>query len=359
MPLRPLSTQIVGSYAKPHWLARHQRMRALDPSWWRPDPEVLDEAKRDAVRLAIYEQERAGLTIVTDGEAQRAAYDRHFLTALSGIDATDPALAARTAVDASRPRDESGWEEYSALSRMLPIVSSRVRFARSAGRDEVLFAKSVASRPLKATVIGPLSLSRQVMDRTYHDDEALVLDFAAALNHEMRALEAAGADLLQIDEPAWHFHLDLARQTGRQAIRRMVEGIAVPVVVHVCYGYAIVYKDKPSSPHYPLLLELLAECPIAGISLEYEQPHHLPDILRHCGDKHVLLGLLDLGTTEVETAAHIAERLRSAFAVVPPQRLHPSSDCGMWHLPRERAYAKIAALAAGTEIVRRECGLTG
>ena len=314
MPLRPLSTQIVGSYAKPHWLARHQRMRALDPSWWRPDPEVLDEAKRDAVRLAIYEQERAGLTIVTDGEAQRAAYDRHFLTALSGIDAADPAMAARTAVDASRPRDKSGWEDArpqpDAADRQRPSALRPLgRARRSPVRQErgVEAVEGDGHRPALAVPAG------HGPDLSRH--EALVLDFAAALNHEMRALEAAGADLLQIDEPAWHFHLDLARQTGCQAIRRMVEGITVPVVVHVCYGYAIVYKDKPSSPHYPPLLELLAECPIAGISLEYEQPHHLPDILQHCGDKHVLLGLLDLGTTEVETAAHIAERLRSAFAV--------------------------------------------
>lgn len=355
MPLIPFSTQIVGSYTKPHWLARHQRMRALDGSWWRPDVDVLAEAKRDAVRLAIYEQERAGLAVVTDGEAQRAAYDRHFLSALSGIDMAGGVTTLPASTDSARPRDESGWEEYSTLSRMMPVVRDRIRFVRPAARDEVLFAKSVASRPLKTTVIGPLSLSRQVADWTYHDDEALILDLASALNQELRALEAAGADVLQVDEPAWHFNPDLARQTGRKAIQRLVKGIAVPVIVHICYGYAIVYKDKPSSPDYPSLLELLAECPISGISLEYEQPRHQPDLLHHCGDKHVLLGLLDLGTADVETPTHIADRLRAALAVVPPHRLHPSSDCGMWHLSREHAYGKLSALAAGTAIVQSEC----
>jgi 5-methyltetrahydropteroyltriglutamate--homocysteine methyltransferase len=358
MPLRPLSTQIVGSYAKPPWLARHQRMRAMDGSWWRPAADVLQDAKQDAARLAIYEQERAGLDIVTDGEAQRAAYDRAFLTGLSGIDmgASARAQPAPRTPDALR-RDETGWEEYSELSRRLPIVSGAVRFLRSAARDEVAFAKRVARRPLKATVIGPLSLSNQVADQFYRDQAALIMNLAAALNEEMRSLEVAGADLLQIDEPGWHSHCALAHETGRQAITRMVAGVSVPVIVHVCYGYAIVYKKKTASGDYPRVLELLSDCPIAGISLEYEQPRHDPGLLVHCGDKHVVLGLLDLARREVETPAHIADRLRAALAAVPAERLHASSDCGMWHLPRELALGKIMALAEGAALMRRELGI--
>jgi 5-methyltetrahydropteroyltriglutamate--homocysteine methyltransferase len=359
MPLRPLSTQIVGSYAKPHWLARHQRMRAMDGSWWRPDADVLEAAKQDAARLAIYEQERAGLDIVTDGEQQRAAYDREFLKGLSGIDANALAHAeAAQPTSKARPRDETGWEEYSAVSARLPTVTGPVAFRTSAARSEVAFAKSVTMRPLKASVIGPLSLAKQLADHHYRDEAALIAGLASALNLEMRALEAAGADLLQIDEPAWHSDIELARRLGKSAITSMVAGIRVPVLVHVCYGYAIVYKHKSPSDDYARVLDLLAECPIAGISLEYQQPRHEPSLLAHCGDKHVILGLLDLGSHAVERAVSIADRLRSALEVVPAERLHASSDCGMWHLPREVAFPKICALAAGTAIVRQELALS-
>jgi 5-methyltetrahydropteroyltriglutamate--homocysteine methyltransferase len=354
--LPPLTTQIVGSYAKPHWLARHQRMRALDGSWWRPEAEVLEEAKEDAARLAIYEQERAGLALVTDGEAQRASYDRDFLAALSGIDAAHTERGERLAVDGPHPRDEAGWEEYTAINQLKPVVRGPIRFVRSVAEKEALFAKRVARRPVKTTVIGPVSLSLQLADKFYGEPDALVLDLAAALNQEMRALQAVAVDVLQIDEPSWHFSPDIAKRIGRQAIARMVEGITVPVIVHVCYGYANVYKAKAPSAVYPEVLALLSDCPIAGISLEYEQPQHQPTILRHCGNKHVVIGLLDLAA-EPETPDRVAERLLAALAVVPPERLHPSSDCGMWHLSRERAFAKIAALAEGTRIVRRALGM--
>ena len=357
MPLHPLTTQIVGSYAKPHWLARHQRMRALDGSWWRPDAEVLQEAKEDAARLAIYEQEHAGLDLVTDGEAQRAAYDRDFLAGLTGIDTAHTETIEMPPEDAAHPRDETGWEEFADVSRQLPRVTGRISLARSVARDEVAFAKAVARKPLKTTLVGPVTLARQVADHFYRDSEALVLDIAAALNDEMRAVEAAGADVIQIDEPAWQFRLDLAREVGPRAIARMVRDVSAPVIVHVCYGYAIVYKEKTASQHYAEALDLLADCPITGISIEYEQPGHQPDILRRCGDKHVLIGLLDLGNEAVETPDHIADRLRAALEVVPPERLHPCSDCGMWYLPRERAYGKIAALATGAAMVRRELGI--
>lgn len=354
MILHPLSTQIVGSYAKPQWLARHQKMRALDGSWWRPEPEVLEEAKRDAVRLAIYEQERAGIDIVTDGEGQRAAWDRDFFGSLSGINLAETETASATATGECQHhhRDETDWEEYSELSRRKPIVAGPVHFQRSVAAHEVGFAKSIARRPLKVAMAGPLSLSQQLVDRHYGDQEALILALAAALNMEMSALQSAGADILQIDEGCWHFDVDLARRIGQRAITRMVEGITVPVIVHVCYGYSIVYKEKSQSPVYPEVLQLLSDCPITGISLEYEQPAHTPEILKHCGDKHVMIGLLNLGKKEVETADHVAERINAALDVVPAERLHPCSDCGMWFLPRDVAYGKIKALVEGTRKAR-------
>lgn len=354
MILKPLSTQIVGSYAKPNWLARHQKMRALDGSWWRPDPEVLEEAKQDAVRLAIYEQERAGIDIISDGEGQRAAWDRDFFGSLSGInrDETETAPVTKSGDCQHHHRDETGWEEYSDLSRQRPVVSGPIQFQRSIAAHEVGFAKSIARQPLKVAMPGPLSLSQQLVDRHYGDQDALILAIAAALNMELRALQAAGADVLQIDEGSWHFDVELAKRIGQRAITRMVEGITVPVIVHVCYGYSIVYKEKSQCPAYPEVLQLLSNCPIAGISLEYEQPGHTPDILQHCGDKHVVVGLLDLGKNDIETVEHIERRIREALEVVPAARLHPSSDCGMWFLPRAVAFGKISALAAGTRMVR-------
>lgn len=359
MPLRPLTTQIVGSYAKPHWLARHQRMRALDESWWRPEPDVLQEAREDAARLAIYEQERAGLELVTDGEAQRAAYDRHFLGALSGVDLKDIERVSSAGVEVSASkRDYSDFEEYAQLAELKPRIVGEVGWRAPVSVDELIFAKRTARRPVKANVVGPVTLSGQVVDGFYRDKEALVMALAAALNRELLALDAAGADVLQLDEPSFHFRLPLVRRVGQAAIRRAVEGVRAPVIVHVCYGYALVYREKSASAVYPEVLELLADCPIAGISLEYEQPGHEPSLLRWCGNKHVVLGLLDLSKRDVETSQHVACRLREALAVVPPERLHPCSDCGMWYLPRDRAFAKISALADGTEIVRRDLGAT-
>jgi 5-methyltetrahydropteroyltriglutamate--homocysteine methyltransferase len=352
--LQPLTAQIVGSYAKPHWLAHHQRMRALDGSFWRPDAEVLQEAREDAARLALYEQERAGLDLVTDGEQQRAVYDRHFLPSLTGIDTSELApvgMGGPTEVTTVRRRS-TGNEEMNRLSAIGPTVTGAISWTGSAAAAEIAFARKLATKPLKATVIGPVTLSRSLANRHYEDESALVLALADALNHECRAVEQAGAAVIQIDEPSFHSRFSLARRVGLDALGRMVRGVGVPVQVHVCYGYAIAFPEKTPSEHYADVLRLLARCPIAGISLEYEQPGHTPEILAACGDKHVIPGLLDLGRTEPESVDHIAARLESALEVVPAARLHPSSDCGLWHLPRAAAYAKIAALAAATHRVR-------
>jgi 5-methyltetrahydropteroyltriglutamate--homocysteine methyltransferase len=353
MPLRPLTAQIVGSYAKPHWLARHERMRAHDDSFWRPEREVLHEARQDAARLAIYEQERAGLDIVTDGEAQRAAYDQHFLRALTNIDFARSERRSFAGEVTTVSRREDLVKEYADLSEMLPRVTGDIGWQGPVALEELKFLKSVARKPVKASVVGALTLSTRLADDFYHDDEALVLAIAGALNSELLALQAGGADVLQIDEPSFHFKLSSARRFGKAAIARMTAGITVPVIVHVCYGYALVFRDKSASPTYPEVLELLADCPIAGISLEYEQPKHAPSLLRHCGDKHVLLGLLDLSISQIETVGHITRRMRAALEVVPAERLHPSSDCGMWYKSREIAFGKISALAQATAMVRK------
>lgn len=345
-----LTTQIVGSYAKPHWLAHHARMRALDGSWWRPEAAVLEEAKRDAARLAIYEQERAGLDVVTDGEAWRPAYDRHFLQGLDGID-----MAARLEVDIARPVEGDGefLTEYRAHGATGPAVVAPLRHARPVAIEELRFARSIARKPVKVCVIGPLTLARSLHDRFYGNDQALVLALAEALNGEMRALEVAGVDYLQIDEPSFHARLPQARRFGVEAVARMTHGLTRPVILHLCYGYALVNPEKSPSEDYGEALRLAAACPVQAISLEYEQPGHEPDILAHCGEeKAILLGLLDISRPEAETPEHIAGRLRAALRAVPAHRLHAASDCGMWYLPRPLAYAKIAALAQAAQRVR-------
>ena len=351
MPLSPLTTQIVGSYVKPHWLARHARMGSFDGSWWRPEPEVLEDARLDAMRLAVYDQERAGLDVVTDGEMWRSAYDRHFLRGMHGIDFDRlEAVALAGQLDAS-PLAAEGQEEFVATSSLRPRVVGDIAWAGPTALDELRRLKSVATRPVKMTVAGPLTLAGRLADHHYGDETALTMALAGALNQELRVLDAEGVDVLQIDEPAFHFRLPLARRIGREAIGRVVAGINTPVIVHVCYGYAIVYRRKSASSGYPEVLEILSDCPITGISLEYEQPRHEPSILRHCGNKHVVLGLLDLGSNDVEHPAHIAARLRAALAVVPPERLHPASDCGMWYLDRMVAFGKIRSLVAATRSV--------
>lgn len=352
--MAPLTAQIVGSYVKPAWLAHHARMRALDRSWWRPEPDVLDEAKRDAARLSIYEQERAGLNLVTDGEAFRSAYDRHFLAGLGGLD-----MVARLPVDIARPveGDDAFLTEYRAHGATGPAVVAPLRHARAVAAAEVRFAKSVAQRPLKVCVGGPLTIARSLHDLHYGDERRLVLALAEALNGEMRALEAAGADVLQIDEPSFHARLPEAQRFGAEAVARMVYGLARPIILHVCYGYALVNPVKSPSADYAAALDVAADCLVDGISLEYEQPGHTPDILARCRSKHVVLGLLDLARRDAEASEHIEARLRAALQVVPAARLHPASDCGMWYLPRELALAKITALGVATARVRSALAL--
>lgn len=201
--LHALTSQLVGSYTKPRWLVDPQRVRGVDDAWWRPAAEVRDEARQDAALLAIYEQERAGLDLVTDGEAWRGSYDRHFLRALSGIDLLQlerVGLVGPSEVTTVQRRNE-GWEEYTAITSMGPAVVGPIRWERSAAAEEVRFAVAHARGPLKATVIGPLTLSRSLADHHYGSEDALLLALADALNHECLAIEAAGAAVIQIDEP--------------------------------------------------------------------------------------------------------------------------------------------------------------
>jgi len=342
--LRPLTTQIVGSYSKPAWLVRRDKAFRFGDEPWRPDPEVLDEARRDAVRLAVYEQERAGLDIITDGEAQRAVYDRHFYARLGGVDLPDLPPAAVT----ENPRPSKA-EEFARIEQNRPRITGPVTWSGPLSRAELQFLKRQTTKPVKATVIGPLTAYDKMADDYYRSPREGLLAVAKAINAELRSLDEEGVDLLQLDEPRFHLSAELALLHGQEVLEVVTRGVTAPIVVHVCYGYAYYTGAKEPRDAYADALSLLASSnSVAAISLEYEQPGHQPELLRACGEKHVLLGLLNLGTEQVESPEHIARRIADALCVVPPERLHPCSDCGMWHLPREIAYAKICALVAGT-----------
>lgn len=240
-------------------------------------------------------------------------------------------MAARLPVDIARPveGDDAFLAEYRAHGAIGPAVVAPLRHARAVAAAEVRFAKSVARRPLKVCIGGPLTVARSLHDLHYGDERRLVLALADALNGELRALEAAGADVLQIDEPSLHACLPDARRFGAEAVGRMVHGLARPVILQVCYGYALVNPVKSPSADYAAALDVAADCAVGAISLEFEQPGHTPEILARCRGKHVVLGLLDLARQDVETPEHVAARLRAALEAVPADRLHPSSDCGM------------------------------
>lgn len=357
--IRPLTTQIVGSYSKPGWLADHDLMTSYERGWWRPEREFLPEAQDDAARLSVFDQERAGMDLLTDGEARRQYFVGHFLSRLGGVDVRRLARrgAPQTEIPTIAYRPE--WrEKRQEAAGVLPRVVDELRWPGPLTVEEIRFLKRHTRRPVKATVVGPVSAVTRLSDEHYGDEQAAALALAAALNEELKALEAEGADVLQIDEPSFHSSLSHARRYGVEAVNRMVEGLTTPVVLHVCYGYAA-YKEREekASPSYPEVLELAASTDVQGISLAYEQPGHEPDLLLRCGEKHVIPGLLNLGTEEVESPEHVASRIRAALEVVPPERLHPSSDCGMWFLPREIAFGKVRSLVLGTEIVRLERGL--
>ena len=348
---KPLTTQLVGSYTKPSWLIRHHRVTSPAADFWRPDPAVLAEAQDDATIVAIRDQERAGLDVITDGEERRQRFDNYFFR-FGGIDNEtlgrwsmenrdmsfidlDPAVKGRLGnATTSRVVGEITWPGPMAL-------------------DDLRFLKKHTQRPTKMTVIGPLTTAARLANEYYPDEESLGLVLARAINQELRALQAEGVDIIQLDEPDFHFRHDAAVKWGTKALNIAFAGIDTTKAVHMCYGYAMI-GDKHVDPNYTQALEAIAESSTDLISIEYEQPGHGPELLEHAHDKVVILGLLDLGKEEVETPEHVAARIRAALEVIPPEHLHLASDCGMWFLPRAAAFGKLQSLVAAADIVRDE-----
>jgi 5-methyltetrahydropteroyltriglutamate--homocysteine methyltransferase len=341
MPVTLLPTTVVGSYPQPDWLIDRAALGTQAPprvrleTLWRVPQPLLEQAQDDATILAIRDMERAGIDIVSDGEMRRESYSNRFATALDGIDIDHPAEA----------RTRSG------KLQLVPRVVGPIRRRHAVEVRDVEFLRRNTDRPIKITLPGPFTMAQQAVDEHYKDEAALAMAYAEAVNAEAKDLKAAGADVIQLDEPYMQAQPDKARAYAVKAINRALEGVPGPTVVHLCFGYAYIVRGKPSG--YSFLPEL-AGCRADQISIEAAQPKLDLGILRDLAPKTVMLGVLDLGDPQVESAETVAERIRAALKFAPPERIVPAPDCGMKYLPRATAFGKLKALAEGAALVRRE-----
>jgi 5-methyltetrahydropteroyltriglutamate--homocysteine methyltransferase len=339
-----LMTTVVGSYPQPDWLIDRERLGARLPprvralELWRVDAPLLEEAQNDATRLAVQDMERAGVDVITDGEMRRESYSNRFATALEGIDLDNPGVAL----------DRTGHENP------VPRVVGPIRRTRPVEVGDVEFLRAITDRRIKITVPGPFTMTQQAHDDHYGDERSLALAYAEAVNEEIHDLKAAGADVVQIDEPYLQARPEPAKEYALGAINRALEGIEGDTVLHTCFGYAHIVKERLSG--YPFLREL-DDCAATHVSLEAAQPSLDPEVLRDLPSKVIVLGVLDLGSPEAETPEVVADRIRRALEVVgPPDRLVAAPDCGMKYLPRDLAYRKLEAMVAGARLVGEEIG---
>jgi len=341
MPLPLLPTSLVGSYAQPMWLIDRKKLAARFPprvrakELWRVVPEFLEEAQDDATLIAIRDQERAGLDIITDGEMRRESYSNRFATALEGVDIDNPGTAL----------DRSGHPNP------VPRVMGKVARKRPVEVRDVKFLRANTDRTIKMTVPGPFTMSQQAQNDFYKSEEEMALDYAAAVNAEINDLFAAGADIVQIDEPYMQARPEKARQFGLKALDRALDGVAGTTAVHICFGYAAIIHVRPSG--YSFLPEF-ANSSVKQVSIETAQSGLDCAVLEKLPGKTIILGVLDLSDMSVETADTVAARIRRALPHVPAERIVVAPDCGLKYLPREVAYGKMCAMVEGAKIVRAE-----
>ena len=341
MPHKLLPTSLVGSYPQPDWLIdRSQLLKQMPPrvratELWRVAPELLEQAQDDATLLAIRDQERAGLDIVTDGEIRRESYSNRFATALEGVDIDNPGTTI----------NRSG----NPIS--VPRITAKIRRKHAVEVRDVKFLRANTDRMVKMTVPGPFTMAQQAQDDFYKDEAALAMDYAAAVNEEIKDLFANGADIVQIDEPWMQARPEKARQYGLKALNRALEGVPGTTAVHICFGYAQMVKEKP--PGYSFLAEF-EESTADQVSIETAQPNLDTSVLKKLPHKKIVLGVIDLSDPTVETPETVAARIRRALPHVPAERLIIAPDCGLKYLSREVAFGKMKAMVEGAAIVRRE-----
>jgi 5-methyltetrahydropteroyltriglutamate--homocysteine methyltransferase len=336
-----LPTSLVGSYAQPDWLIDRKKLAGRFPprvrakELWRVAPEFLDQAQDDATLLAIRDQERAGLDIITDGEMRRESYSNRFATALEGVDIDNPGTAL----------DRSGHPNP------VPRVVGPIRRKHPVEVRDVQFLRANTDRMIKMTVPGPFTMSQQAQDDYYKDPEKMALDYAVAVNEEIRDLFAAGADIVQVDEPYMQARPEKARQFGLKALNRALDGIVGTTAVHICFGYAAIIHERPSG--YSFLPEL-ENSGAKQVSIETAQSSLDTSVLKKLPSKTIILGVLDLSDTKIETPETVAARIRRALPHVPAERIIVAPDCGLKYLPRDVAFGKMKAMVEGTKIVRAE-----
>ncbi len=304
--------------------------------WRVPDP-WLEQAQDDATIVAIRDMERAGIDIITDGEIRRESYSNRFATALEGLDLDKP----------GHVKARSGHETP------VPRVVARIRRTRAVEVRDMQFLRANTDRTAKITLPGPFTMSQQAINEFYKDADEMVMDYAVAVNAEAHDLVAAGADIVQLDEPWLRNDPDAAKRIAVKAINRALEGLRVPTIVHLCFGYAALVPGETKPVGYSFLPQL-ADSVAEQISIEAAQPRLDLGVLKDLAPKKVLLGVLDLNDAKAETPQVVAERIRAGLEHVPADKLIPAPDCGMKYLPREVAFAKLKALSEGAAIARKE-----
>lgn len=341
-----LPTSLVGSYPQPEWLIDRPELiksvvRVRADHLWRVSKELRQQAQHDAIVLAVHDQERAGLDIISDGEQGRESYSNHFAAALDGVDLDKPG------------------QTPNRFGKMIqvPRITGKISRRHPVELDAVKVVRANTDRMVKATIPGPFTMGVQAQDDFYKDEEAVANAYADVINAEIRDLFAAGADVVQLDEPWMVSFADKARRYGIKALNRAVEGVkprpSCKIAVHLCLGYAHVVKDKPSK--YAFLGELEASN-ADQVSIETAEPKlNLAD-LKELPTKTIIIGVINLGDMKIESPEVVAERIRNALKYVPPERLVIAPDCGMKYLPREVAFGKMQAMVAGARIVRKELG---
>jgi len=334
-------TTLVGSYPQPDWLIDRDKLAQRFPprlrakELWRVAEPWLTQAQDDATVLAIRAQEAAGLDIITDGEIRRESYSNRFATALEGVDIDNP----------GKGLDRSGHPIT------LPRIAGRIRRTRPVEVDDLLFLKRHTRKRVKITVPGPFTMSEQAQNDYYKTAEEAAMDYAAAVNEEIRDLFAAGADIVQIDEPWMQARPEKARQYGLKALNRALEGIKGTTAVHICFGYAAVIHQKPSG--YSFLPEF-AGCTCNQVSIEAAQPNLDCAVLASLPNKKIMIGCIDLNDMTVETPQTVVARIKRALPYVQKENVILAPDCGMKYLPREVAFGKMKAMVEAARILRAE-----
>jgi 5-methyltetrahydropteroyltriglutamate--homocysteine methyltransferase len=334
-------TTLVGSYPQPEWLIDREKLAGRFPprvrarELWRVAPEFLAEAQDDATVLAIKAQEDAGLDIITDGEIRRESYSNRFATALEGVDVDNPGVAL----------DRSGHPNP------VPRIVGKIRRKHPVEVEDLLFLKRNTNRMVKMTVPGPFTMSQQAQNDWYPSEEAAAMDYAAAVNEEIKDLFAAGADVVQLDEPYMQARPKKAEEYGLRALNAALDGVTGTTAVHICFGYAAVIHERPSGYSF---MRQMKGCNCNQVSLETAQSNLDCSVLTDLAGKKILLGVLDLSDMNVESSETVAARIRRALPYVRTEDLIVAPDCGLKYLPRDVAFAKMKAMASGAAIMRDE-----